>query len=298
MSSDEELINCLGETDIKLPVDVGIVGRFDERLLKYKFKRVMIQTKYGLMDRAFYGIVDGLKILVIYGRFDKNRTISEDINFEKTQAAFNAVGAKTIIGTFVTGGIQNKHKIGDVFIVSDLVGLGGFKKSLYRETGFKNADMYLPFCKVVRKALIEGAKDCKFTVKTKGIYACFHGFPRIETKAELNFYQKNGWDIVGQTLDPEATLARESGCCYAAVAVTIDDPKTRKDFLSGNEKARNLIQNAIPRGRLKTAEVVFKALKYIPRLEKRKCMCGHKFHSEKSHFRYLPDYILDRPDLK
>ncbi|OGM08502.1 hypothetical protein A2Z67_02110 [Candidatus Woesebacteria bacterium RBG_13_36_22] len=298
MYTNEEITTCLNDAEIKLPVDIGIVGRFDAELLKYKFKRIYIPTQYGLMDRAFYAIVEGKRIVVIYGRFDKNRTVSEDINFEKTQAAFNVVGAKTIIGTFVTGGIQKKHRIGDVFIVSDLVGLGGYKKSLFREAGFKNVDMYVPFCEEIRKSLIKGAKKCSFPVNTSGIYACFHGYPRIETKAELDFYEKNGWDIVGQTLDPEATLARESGCCYAAVAVTIDDPKTRKQFLEGNKKARELIQNAIPKGRLKTTDVVFNALRYIPSLERRKCMCGHKFHSEKSHFRYLPDFILDKQGIE
>ncbi|PJC28410.1 hypothetical protein CO054_00300 [Candidatus Shapirobacteria bacterium CG_4_9_14_0_2_um_filter_39_11] len=290
---EKEIITILKNVGVKLPIEIGIVGRFDAELQKYKFKRVFIPTKYGLMDRAFGGTVDGRSILVIYGRFDKERGLSADINFEKTQAAFNAAGVKTIIGTFVTGGIQKKHKIGSVFIVSDIVGLGGYRKSLYKEGGFKNVDMYRPFCEEIRKALIRGAKEVKFPVHTKGIYACFHGYPRIETKAELDFYREMGWDIVGQTLDPEATLARESGCCYAAIAVTIDDPKTRAKFMTGDKKARKLTQDAIPRGRLRTTELVFKSLKYITPLEKRKCNCGHKFHGEKSYFCYLPDFILD-----
>lgn len=279
--------------DIKLPIEIGVVGRFDHKLLEYNFQRVLIETKYGLMDRAFYGVIDGRSVLVIYGRFDKNRTISEDINFEKTQAAFNEVGVKTIIGTFVTGSIQSTHKIGDVFIVSDFVGLGGYKKSLHKEVGFKNVDMYKPFCDEVRGLLLKSAKKSKFKVNEKGIYACFHGFPRIETKAELDFYEKMGWDIVGQTLDPEATLARESGCCYAALAVTIDDIKTRTKFLEGDEQARKLIQNAIPTGREKTTEILIRAIKNMPKNEEKKCSCGHKYHSEKSHFRHLPDFLLD-----
>lgn len=289
----KETIPVLDDASVKLPIEIGIVGRFDARLLECKFKRVMIPTEYGLMDRAFYGEVDGRSILVIYGRFDKTRSLSEDINFERTQAVFNSVGVKTIIGTFVTGGIQKKYDIGSVFIVSDLVGMGGYRQSLYKKTGFKNVDMYKPFCEEVRSALIKGSQECNFEVNTSGVYVCFHGYPRIETKAELDYYEKMGWDIVGQTLDPEATLARESGCCYAAVAVTIDDPKTRGEFLSGDEKARKKTQNAIPEGRIKTTQVVFNAIKHIPPLKERKCVCGHKFHSEKSHFRYLPDYILD-----
>lgn len=293
INKQKEIITVLEEGEIKLPIEIGIVGRFDTQLLKHKFKRILIPTEYGLMDRAFYGEVNERSVLVIYGRFDKNRTVSEDINFEKTQAAFNAVGVKTIIGIFVTGGIQKKYNIGSVFIISDLVGMGGYHKSLFKQGGFKNVDMYRPICQEIREALIKGAKESKFPVNISGTYVCFHGYPRIETKAELDFYEKMGWDIVGQTLDPEATLARESGCCYAAVAVTIDDPKTRDDFLSGNQEARKKTQNAIPDGRLKTTEIIFNAIKYIPSLEKRKCMCGHKFHGEKSHFRYLPDYVLD-----
>ena len=293
VNKDKATIPILKDSGIELPIEIGIVGRFDAQLLKHEFKRVIIPTEYGLMDRSFYGKVNGRSILVIYGRFDKNRTISEDINFEKTQAAFNAVGVKTIIGTFVTGGIQKKDNIGSVFIVSDLVGMGGYRKSLFKQSGFKNVDMYKPLCDEIRKALIKGAKESKFPVNTSGTYVCFHGYPRIETKAELDFYEKMGWDTVGQTLDPEATLARESGCCYAAVAVTIDDPRTRGDFLSGDREARKKTQNAIPDGRQKTTEIIFNAIKYISPLKKRQCMCGHKFHSEKSHFRYLPDYILD-----
>ncbi len=291
--SKKETITVLKDAGIKLPIEIGIVGRFDVELQRYNFKRVFVPTKYGLMDRAFWGMVGGKSVLVIYGRFDKERGLSADINFEKTQAAFNAVGTKTIIGTFVTGGIKKEYKIGSVFIVNDIVGLGGYRKSLFKEGGFKNVDMYHPLCEEIRKALIQGSKEVNFPVHKRGIYACFHGYPRIETKAELDFYEKMGWDIVGQTLDPEATLARESGCCYAAVAVTIDDPKTRSEFMKGNKKARELIQSAIPKGRLKTTELVFKSLKYIPPMEKRRCNCGHKFHSEKSYFRYLPDFILD-----
>lgn len=293
MDKNKETTPVLSDANIKLPIEIGIVGRFDAKLLKHNFRRVMIPTEYGLMDRAFYGEVDGRTILVIYGRFDKTRSLSEDINFEKTQAAFNTAGIKTIIGTFVTGGIQKKYDIGSVFIISDLVGIGGYRQSLYKKTGFKNVDMYKPFCDELRSALIKGAKECDFEVNSSGIYVCFHGYPRIETKAELDHYENMGWDIVGQTLDPEATLARESGCCYAAVAVTIDDPKTRGEFLSGDEKARKKTQNAIPEGRIKTTQVVFNTIKHIPPLKRRKCVCGHKFHSEKSHFRYLPDYILD-----
>ena len=146
MNIIKENIPVLEESNIPFPVDIGLVGRFDNEIIKYNFKRVLIPTQYGLMDRAFYGKIGKKSVLIIYGRFDQKRTISKDINFMKTQAAFNAVGAKTIIGTFVTGGIQKSYEMGDVFIVSDFFGMGGYRKSIYLDGGFKNIDMYRPFC--------------------------------------------------------------------------------------------------------------------------------------------------------
>jgi purine nucleoside phosphorylase len=273
------------------PLDIGIIGRFDDKLIEYGFKYVKIPTNYGLMDRAFYAEINNKKILVIYGRFDEKRGLSSDINYEKTQETFNLLGIKIVIGTFVVGAIQDFYPIGTVLIPHDFIGMGNYQNSLYKNLNFKNVDMYKPFCESLRGSIIRAEQDCSFNINTQGIYVCFHGYPRIETKAELDFYRALNWDIVGQTLDPEATLARESGCCYAAIVVTIDDPITRSRFLSGDAKARLLIQNSIPTGRLKTTEILFNSLNYIDR--KRNCTCGHKFHGEKSHFYYLPNFYAN-----
>ena len=288
-----ELLPTLDEVGARLPIAIGVVGRFEAELRRHRFERVGIPTSYGLMDRAFYGKVNGTTMLVVFGRFDKRRGMSTDINFENTQAAFNAAGCKTIIGTFVGGAIQKHYPIGTVFVVDDMYGVTGYHQSLWRTGGYKNVDMYEPFCPGIRGALLRAADEVSFEVQRKGTYVCFHGFPRIETKAELEFYERNGWDIVGQTMDPEATLARESGCCYAALAATMDDPATRSDFLAGQSDARARIQASIPKIRLKTTELLFRALPHISEHSDRTCRCGHEFHKESGHFRYLPDYLLD-----
>jgi 5'-methylthioadenosine phosphorylase len=152
--------------------------------------------------------------------------------------------------------------------------------------------MYRPFCETVRSALIHSAKMQELQAHDQGTYVCFHGYPRIETHAELQFYTQMGWHIVGQTLDPEATLARESGCCHGAVAVTIDERQTRDLFLNGDDNARITTQSAISSGRLKTTQIVLGAIRYLPPVESRECNCGYKYHSEQSHFAYLPDFLL------
>ena len=64
MNNTQENIPILEESNIKLPVDIGLIGRFDNEILEYKFKRVLIPTPYGLMDRAFYGKIGKRPVLM------------------------------------------------------------------------------------------------------------------------------------------------------------------------------------------------------------------------------------------
>lgn len=278
---------------VQYTAEIGIIGRFDAELQHYGFQHVLLETPFGEMNRLFLGEIEGRKVAVIYGRFDKIRTTSNEINYELTQATFNLLGVKYILGTFVVGSIQPEIKIGEVFIPDDMVGMGNFQHTLAVGKSFKNVDMYRPFCETVRQALIQSATEQKIEAHPAGTYVSFHGYPRIETRAELKFYTKMGWHIVGQTLDPEATLAREAGCCYGAVAVTIDEAQTRSSFLAGNNDARSTIQDAIPTGRQKTTQIVRGVIRHLPPHDAANCNCGHKYHSEKSHFSYLPDFLLE-----
>jgi 5'-methylthioadenosine phosphorylase len=276
----------------ELAAEIGIIGRFDAELQQYGFQHVVLETEFGRMDRLFLGEVDGRRVAVIYGRFDKVRLMSSQINSELIQATFNKLGVRYILGTFVVGSIQPEIKIGEVFILDDLVGMGNFQRTLAVNRPFKNVDMYRPFCETVREALIRSAEEQQIETHHQGTYVCFHGYPRIETRAELQFYTKMGWHIVGQTLDPEATLAKESGCCYGAVAVTIDEAQTRNRFVSGDTSARVTIQEAISSGRVKTTKIVFSAIRYLPTIDAKACNCDHNYQSEKSYFAYLPNFLL------
>ncbi|HIW99937.1 MAG TPA: hypothetical protein H9871_07310, partial [Candidatus Nesterenkonia stercoripullorum] len=46
--------------------------------------------------------------------------------------------------------------------------------------------------------------------------------PRFSTRAESQWYARQGWDLVNMTGHPEAVLARELELCYASVALVTD----------------------------------------------------------------------------
>ena len=71
--------------------DVAIIARCDKQIKELGLKKISLSTEYGDIDRVFVGDFKSTKIAVIYGRFDSIRGTSVDINFEKPQAAINAL---------------------------------------------------------------------------------------------------------------------------------------------------------------------------------------------------------------
>jgi 5'-methylthioadenosine phosphorylase len=55
----------------------------------------------------------------------------------------------------------------------------------------------------------------------KGTVITIEG-PRFSTKAESYMFRSWGADVINMSIATEATLAREAGLCYAAVAMSTD----------------------------------------------------------------------------
>ncbi len=69
----------------------------------------------------------------------------------------------------------------------------------------------------LRQQILAAAKRAGEVCLDGGVYAVMQG-PRLETAAEINRLERDGADMVGMTGMPEASLARELGLDYAAIA--------------------------------------------------------------------------------
>ena len=243
--------------------EIAIIMRSDEVIKEFNLKRVTINTSFGPVHRCFVGKIYDVPVLVIYGRFNSEKVPSSEINFEQTIEAVKNSGCKKLIGTFVVGGINPKMPQGSVYVLGDLVGMGNYNIHWNQNEPFHNAEMYEPFCPILTKKLCEASEKMPFPVKQDATYVSFYGYPRIETKKELEFYNRQGWDIVGQTCDGEATCARLNQICYAAVAVQIDDPNSRKDYVDNLKvnKKKNQYVETIKSCRERTTKIVLQFLK-------------------------------------
>ncbi len=272
--------------------EIAIIMRSDEVIKEFNLKRVTINTSFGPVHRCFVGKIYDVPVLVIYGRFNSEKVPSSEINFEQTIEAVKNSGCKKLIGTFVVGGINPKMPQGSVYVLGDLVGMGNYNIHWNQNEPFHNAEMYEPFCPILTKKLCEASEKMPFPVKQDATYVSFYGYPRIETEKELEFYNRQGWDIVGQTCDGEATCARLNQICYAAVAVQIDDPNSRKDYVDNLKvnKKKNQYVETIKSCRERTTKIV---LQFLKDYKEESCPVCSKMSRKNNNFREFPDYFYE-----
>lgn len=277
---------------MKFKPEIAIIMRSDEVIKEFNLKRVTINTSFGPVHRCFVGKIYDVPVLVIYGRFNSEKVPSSEINFEQTIEAVKNSGCKKLIGTFVVGGINPKMPQGSVYVLGDLVGMGNYNIHWNQNEPFHNAEMYEPFCPILTKKLCEASEKMPFPVKQDATYVSFYGYPRIETKKELEFYNRQGWDIVGQTCDGEATCARLNQICYAAVAVQIDDPNSRKDYVDNLKvnKKKNQYVETIKSCRERTTKIV---LQFLKDYKEESCPVCSKMSRKNNNFREFPDYFYE-----
>ena len=279
-----------------LDVNVAIIVRPDRFLAASGAVQLLVETERGVHTRVFLAEHGSLRFLVVYGRVERQRTTSLGLDYALTQEVVSFLGVARLVGTFVAGSVRADEPASTIYIPHDFVGLGPHDqtRSRGRGVGFRTIDMFEPFCPSVRDALVAQQPAMDFACRTSGIYACFHGWPRVETEAELRRYEQDGYDVVGQTLDPEATLAKEAGTHYAALVATVDDTDLRERLIGGDDRARTELARYVTTCRERMFRLFLAALPALHHLENRPCDCEHQaarrqFRSEA--FYYRPAYL-------
>lgn len=272
--------------------EVALIMRSDDVIDTFNLKRVTVDTSFGPVDRCFEGYIYDVPVLLVYGRFNGQKTPSSEINFQQTMEAIKNKGVTKVIGTFIVGGINPDMPQGSVYVLGDLIGMMGYPINWDKNNSFHNAEMFEPFCPLLTKQLCDAAQKMDFPVKTDATYVSFYGWPRIETKGEMRFFNEMGWDVVGQTCDPEATLAKLNKMCYAAVAVQIDDSNSRSGYIDdvGNNRKGVEYVESIKSCRKRTASVILQFLKDYSSYD---CPICKKMARKNRDFREFPDKFYD-----
>jgi 5'-methylthioadenosine phosphorylase len=198
-----------------------ITSRVSERLVK-NLRTEQVRTPFGPAE-VYLGKI-GSRAVVCINRYGPDLKIpSHKVNHRANIWALRSLGAERVISQNAIGSVNPALRPGDIVIPDDLLDRTKIRPlSLFDdEDCWSRVDMTEPFCPEIRQSLIEAASGLSERVIPRGVFVCTEG-PRFETPAEIRVFQREGGDIVGTPMIPEAVMAREAELCYASIAPIIN----------------------------------------------------------------------------
>lgn len=248
---------------------IGGTGIYDEKILK-NVQKLKIFTPYGppsdLITVGDFEFNGKKRKVVFLPRHGSNHTIPpHKINFLANIHALKELNVERIIGISAVGSLNEKFAPGDIVLCDQFIDFTKQRKqTFYDGNRVCHISMADPFCNELREIAKETIANLNFKFHEKGTYLCIEG-PRFSTKAESKFF-RNFADVIGMTLCPEVTLAREKEICYLNISTVTDYDVWKEKPVSIDE-----VINVMKENNEKIKEILINLIKRIP--EERKCEC-------------------------
>ncbi|MBW1992475.1 MAG: MTAP family purine nucleoside phosphorylase [Deltaproteobacteria bacterium] len=189
-----------------------------------------LQTPFGESNPVHIFEHNGLAFAVLSRHGEEGYQVSAPfVNDRANLYALKALGVERILAWAAPGAITAAMAPGNLVAPHDLVdeGKGGpYTFFPGRGQGFIRHNPV--FCPELRQVLINQLSSGALPFHSRAVYVATTG-PRLETPAEIRKFQRLGGDLVGQTLVPEAFLARELEVCYAALCYVVNFAEGVKD---------------------------------------------------------------------
>ncbi len=242
---------------------IGGSGIYDPKIFK-DIEKVSVKTKYGDVE-VYKGFVDDIEIYFIPRHGERHQFPPHKVRYKANIYAFKMLGVERIISTNSVGAINMRLKPGTIVIPNNLIDFT-LRNDTFYDDETVHIDMTEPFCKEIRRAIILSCMELGYEFYPRGIYVCTNG-PRFETSAEIRMFKKFGCDIVGMTIYPEVSLARELEICYASICTVTNFAAGYQDRLTAKE-----VIEIVKRNEEKIKDVLKNAIKKIPK--ERRCGCA------------------------
>ncbi len=252
--------------------DIGIIGGtgvYDPGLFSDK-REVKVHTPYGEpSDTLTIGEYSGVKVAFIPRHGRGHRIPPHKINNRANIWALKELGVSRIIAPSAVGSLQEAYKPGDIAIPDQFIDFTKKREYTFYDGGqVCHISMADPFCPELRDIVVDRIKKMNFPLHSKATYVCIEG-PRFSTRAESKFFRDvMKAEVIGMTIVPEVSLAREAEICYLSIATVTDYDVWADHPVTSAEIIETLAKNVE-----KTKKVIADLVPAIPR-ERTKCMCG------------------------
>ena len=137
--------------------------------------------------------------------------------------AMRELGVRRIIGPCASGALRADLELGEFVVCDQFVDRTTGRADTFYDgpetTHVSAADPYCPDLRAAarRDRAASSASRCATAARSSSIQG-----PRFSTRAESQWFQDAGWDVINMTAYPEGYLARELELCYANISMVTD----------------------------------------------------------------------------
>lgn len=198
------------------------------------------------------GEVGGMRTLFL-ARHGPGHTIPPHrVNYRANVDALRSLGAEAIVTVSSVGSLKEELAPGMFVLPNQFVDLTKQRPTTFYDGGrVFHVSLADPFCPdLLRTAAVTGRELGTPFVEMR-TYVCVEG-PRFSTRAESKFFRSFA-DVIGMTLVPEVTLARERALCYVCLAMVTDYDVWAERPVEAREIVETMHRNADRMQRLLTA---------------------------------------------
>jgi len=167
------------------------------------------------------GEVGGARVLFL-PRHGPGHTIPPHrVNYRANIDALASLGAHRIVTVNSVGSLREELPPGTFVLPSQFVDFTKQRPTTFFDGGrVYHVSLADPFCPELTRHAVGAGREAGVGFVEGKTYVCVEG-PRFSTRAESAFFRGFA-DIIGMTLVPEVTLARERALCYVALTMVTD----------------------------------------------------------------------------
>jgi 5'-methylthioadenosine phosphorylase len=179
---------------------------------------VAVQTPFGPPSALLHvGSIADTSVAFLARHGPSHETPAHRVNYRANVWALRALGVRRILAPCAVGGLQPELGPGDLVVPDQIVDRTSGRAQTFMDDAAVHVAFADPYCPSLRAAVLAKAEG----VADGGTLVVIEG-PRFSTRAESQWYSREGWSVIGMTAHPEAVLARELALCYATVALVTD----------------------------------------------------------------------------
>jgi 5'-methylthioadenosine phosphorylase len=202
---------------------IGGSGLYDLPGLQ-NLEELSISTPFGdPSDHLHKGELAGRSIYFLPRHGRGHRIAPHEINHQANIYALRSVGVRWLICVTAVGSLCEEVRPRDVLVPDQLLDRTSrrehhtfFGNGIVAHVSFAD-----PYSATLRSLLVAGATRAGATVHDGGTYVNMDG-PAFSTRAESEFYRRQGASVIGMTNLPEAKLAREAEIACGTLSMITD----------------------------------------------------------------------------